>query len=205
MQFPLLPWEVIERVISYSGDHRGTILSFSLTCRDLRPRSLCLLVADATFEGREQTFDFCDFLQTNPYLKAFVRSIAVDPNHFSPVPLFNVLPNLSDITFTSQRSKLAISTIVLHQSTLTGCQCLGIHVRTLCLSDLLFTTSLDFARALSAFTNVIHLACTAVFIKAEGRPSRGPLEVVRRRLAGRMRLQTLTASRSPGRCYDRPS
>ena len=102
MQSPLLPWEVIERVIGHSGDHPETLHSFSLTCRQLRPRALCFMVADAKFKTRDQIFDFCDFLQAKPHLKPLVRSIAVDPVHFAPFPLLHILPNLSAISFISQ-------------------------------------------------------------------------------------------------------
>ncbi|TBU57238.1 hypothetical protein BD310DRAFT_959744 [Dichomitus squalens] len=54
---PRLPWEVIERTISHSGDDRTTLQSFSLTCKQLRPRSLCLMFDEVPFiSQRQRTF-----------------------------------------------------------------------------------------------------------------------------------------------------
>ncbi|KAI1791285.1 WD40-repeat-containing domain protein [Ganoderma leucocontextum] len=199
MQSPRLPLEVIERVIGHSGDHRSTIHNFSLTCSDLRPRSLCFLVTDAEFQSRDQIFDFCDFLRAKPHLKCFVRSITVHPNHLAPVPLLKDLPNLSDFTFADSWLKRVDSyrdlpATLLHQSTLTSCHLLGMHIQTLRLSDLLFATPLAFVRALSAFPNIVHLACKDVFIlQMKDHRSRVPLEVMRQHSRpGRVRLQTLT-------------
>lgn len=101
MQSPLLPWEVIERVISHS--HSGddleveTLSSFSLTCHQLRPHALCCMVADVGFKNRDQIFSFCDFLHAKPHLNPLVRSIVVNPVDFAPFPLLHILPNLSKI------------------------------------------------------------------------------------------------------------
>lgn len=103
MQSPLLPWEIIERVIGYSGDHPETLFSFSLTCRQLRPRALCFMVASADFKNRDQIFDFCDFLQAKPHLKPLVLSITVILVDFAPFPLLHILPSLSKISFVSPR------------------------------------------------------------------------------------------------------
>ena len=94
---PVLPWEVIERVVDQSCDDSGTLHNFSLTCRQLRPRALCFMVASADFKNRDQIFGFCDFLQTRPHLKPLVLSITVNLVDFAPFPLLYILPSLSEI------------------------------------------------------------------------------------------------------------
>lgn len=194
----MLPWEVVERIIGHCGDYLKTLRSFSLTCRDLRPRALCLLVSHVRFVERDQIFDFCDFLQASPHLKSLVLSIAVDPDHFAPYPLLSILPNLSTLTFVptpvdrQTRPQLAMP---MNRSSLACYRHLGTHIQALHFSNLIFTTYLEFARILSAFTNVVHLVCSKVFVKSEG--NRSPLEVFQRRLSRRVKL--LTVSLLP--CY----
>ena len=192
MQSPLLPWEVIERMIGHSGDHPELLHSFSLTCHNLRPRALCLLVANFSFKSRVKIFDFCDFLRAKPHLKPLVSSVTADPRDFAPVPLFDVVPNLSEITLAASNSKEDPPRIILNRFSLTCFQRLGTHIHTLRLFHLSFPTYLEFARVFSAFTNIIHLACMDVIIEAEG--GRGPLEVVKRRLSEKLRLTTLIVS-----------
>ncbi len=70
---PLLPWEGIERVISHSCDsdrHPEAIRNFSLTCRELRLRSLCLLVADLAFLHQGQDFRLVRLSPGQPSSKA---------------------------------------------------------------------------------------------------------------------------------------
>ena len=193
---PLLPWEIIERIIGHSCDPE-TIYNFSLTCSDLRPRSLCLLVSDASLHSRDQVFDFCEFLKAKPHLKPLVRSILVDPGNFAPVPLFHMLPNLSEVHFVGidcmdgdyGSRHPSFSRMVLNESTLKSCRFPTTHIQTLSLSDVSFATSLQFLRVLSAFATIVHLVCSNAFIHVKG--DLGPLDVAKRRLAPRLRLLTV--------------
>ncbi|TBU38242.1 quinon protein alcohol dehydrogenase-like superfamily [Dichomitus squalens] len=92
---PRLAWELIERIISLSGDDRRTLRSFSLTCHQLRPRSLCLMIADVAIMERAQVVAFRDFLEAYPHFCPFVYSIIADPTTFMPFPLLRILPNLT--------------------------------------------------------------------------------------------------------------
>ena len=193
MPSPLLPWELIERVIGHSGGHRETLRRFSLTCHNLRPRALCLLVADVHFKSRDQIFDFCDFLQANPHLKTLVCSITVKPGDFAPFPLLSVLPNLSKLKFypppnTRQRDRKAAT--VLNRSTVACCRSLGTNIQTLHLSQLSFPTCLDFARLLLMFANLTHLCCSGVFLRAEKNQTH--VDVVKRRISDRLHLSTVS-------------
>ncbi|KAI1785777.1 hypothetical protein LXA43DRAFT_104173, partial [Ganoderma leucocontextum] len=185
-----LPWEVIERVIDHSGGHPNTLRSLSLTCSQLRPRSRCLMFSRVDLRSRNAVFEFLDFLQDNPILKSFVRSIVVQPDDLAPFPLLHILSNLSEITFTARHPHAKQAVPALHQSSLTCFHRFGTHIQTLCISYLLFPTYLPFARILLAFPNVIHLTCTAVEIETAG--DRAPLEVIRQRLCKQMQLKTLT-------------
>ena len=196
MEPPRLPCEVIERIIGHSGDHPKTLCNFSLTCRQLRPRALCLMVSNATLrQGRNRTFAFVDLLEAKPYLKPLVRSIVVDPMEFAPFPLLHVLPNLSEIEFRVRL--LSPVNVTLHPSGLVCLQRFGTRIRTLHLSGLSFPTYLSFARVLLAFTNLRNLTCTNVAIESAGNGA--PLTVLKRRLSEQMKLKTLTVSESHNR------
>ena len=189
MAFPLLPWEVIERVISHSSDDFKTLRNFSLTCHDLRPRAFCFLVAYYVyFKGRDRIFDFCDFLRDNPHLKPFIRSVTMEFRDFSPCPLLSIVPNLSEIKFVGHWSD-TISTI-LHQSILKFCKANATHIQTLHLSQLFFPTFLDFARLLLTFTNLNDLCCSGVIIEAER--DQEHVDGMKRRLSDRLHLSAVS-------------
>lgn len=190
----LLPWELIERIIGHSS-HPETISNFSLTCHQLRPRSLSLLVINVTLRSRSKAFLFCDFLEAKPHLKPFVRSLIIRPNDFAPIPLLCILPNLSEIKFAIPPrpfSRAFSLCTFFSQSTLTGCQFFGAHIQSLSLSDLDFKTYIQFLRVLSAFTSITHLVCSNVYIKQEG--TQTTLDVAKRRLAQNLHLRTVSSS-----------
>ena len=203
---PTLPWEVIERVIGCSIGHPETLLNFSLSCRDLRPRSLCVIVKEVSIRERSRAFDFCDFLQAKPHLKPLVRAIAMDLNDFAPFPLLRILPNLSELTLSLPRydssrrtegNRANIDTrsprrTLLNRSVLTSCRCFGTRIQTLHLSKLSFSTILEFGRIILAFINLANLACEDITIDADG--NQAHLEVLKRRLSERLRLKALTVS-----------
>lgn len=195
MESPRLPWEVIERVIDRSGEDPKSLCNLSLTCHQLHPRSRCLLFTRLDFKSRDSVFAFVDFLQDNPHLKRSVRSIVVRPDDFAPWPLLHILPNLSEVGFTSRECFTARPDAIAapwHQSSLTCSQRFGTHIQTLHLFCLSFANYLPFARALLAFTSIAHLTCTHVVIHKAGDP--GPLDVITRRLSAQMQLKTLTVS-----------
>ena len=201
MEPPRLPWEVIERVIDQSSGHSATLRSFSLTCRQLRPRSRCMLFSRVEFKNKDQVFAFVDFLQGNPHIKPFVHSVVVEPTDFPPFPLLHLLSNLSEIRFARPKQYLSQGDTVsaLHQSMLTCLQRFA-HMDTLHISKIRFATYLPFARLLAAFPNISHLTCEEVAIQAVG--GRAPLEVIRRRLFTQMRLKSLTVSVPASLCVE---
>ena len=151
------------------------------------------MVADVRFKNRAKIFKFCDFLQAKPHLKPLVRSIAIHPNDFPPIPVLNILPNLFELQFGTLIQRVPGQKtlfIILNQSTLTGCKYLGTNIRVLRLSDLSFLTCLDFARILLAFPNLTDLACSDIIIEEEG--DRAPLDVLKRRLSEQLRLRTVS-------------
>lgn len=102
MQSPYLPWEVIERVIGHSRGEPTSLRAFSLTCRELLPRSRCvMLAAGVRLKSRDHAFALADFLQDNPHLKRLIRSIIVRPDDLPPFPLLRILSDLSEITFST--------------------------------------------------------------------------------------------------------
>ena len=157
---PLLPWEVVERIIEYASDDLELLRSFSLTCRQLRPRSFSLIVARYIFLGsRDRVSGFYDFLLENAELRSSIQSLTISPADFSPVPLVNMLSRLSTLIFVSPGSKENVRpgnrpAIKLHPAILNCYHSFGKRIHTLSLSRLSFRTSSDLFRLLFAFPNV---------------------------------------------------
>ena len=194
MEQPRLPWEVVERIIEHSGDYPKTLSSFSLTCRQLRPRTCCVRFDQTECRDEDHVLAFRNLLQDSPDLKCFVRLIAVQPDALSSFPLLHLLPRLPEIVFRrpSRSHGGSDSPPVMYQSSLTYFRRFGTHIHSLRLSSLSFATDLQLARLLLAFPNVVDLNCTD--IKIEGGGDEEYLDSLRRRLAKQMRLKTLTVS-----------
>ncbi|TBU30204.1 WD40-repeat-containing domain protein [Dichomitus squalens] len=167
---PKLPWEVLERIINHSGDNLQVLRNISLTCRQLRPRCLCLMVTDIALskKSRADVFALCDFLQVYPHLGPLVGSITSRPDNFPPFPLLHVLPNLSQLTFTrgthnTSDQRLELGSLPL--SVLTCYRRFGTPVVTLRLSYLSFPTYAEFCRLLLAFASIREFYCDFVKIR----------------------------------------
>lgn len=195
MDNPRLPWEVIESVIHHSRYRPRTLRSISLTCRQLRPRSLCLMVASVSLTSREKAFAFIDFLLGNPHLKPLVYSVVISPTNFGPSLLY-ILPNLSEIECFSPKpiSQHAKPQPFhdLHHSSLACFRRLGTNIQTLRLYHVRFPTSLAFARGLLALANVTHLVCADVVIEKRG--NQASLDRMKQHLCREMQLKTLSVS-----------
>ena len=160
---PTLPWEVIERVIDYSSEHTITLCNIALTCCQLHPRSILVLLTSVKMEHREQVFHLCDLLRAKPQLRHYVRSVTIPLRHFAPYPLLSILPNLRDIRFHDERSYPMTGRFIrTHRSTLMCCQQFGIGVRSLTILRARFSTCMEFVRVLSAFTGLEDLSCARV-------------------------------------------
>ena len=195
MQSPHLPWEVIERIISHSRSEPNSLRALSLTCRELLPRSRCVMLeAGVRLKSRDHAFA----------LKRFIRSIIVQPDDLPPFPLLRILSGLSEITFdipsrivdSDMCTWLALAPPILseslHPSTLKGFQLFGSHVRSLHLFRITFPTPLAFARLLLAFASILHLVCKDASFKTGGEEA--PLAVSKQRLSEKLRLRSLVVS-----------
>lgn len=191
MKSPLIPWEIIERVVDHSGDHPETLRSVSRTCRQLCPRSQLVMFSEVDLKSRDRVSSFVDFLQVTPRLAPLVRSIVVPPTAFGPSLLY-LLPNLSAIRCTSWEHQNAHPALALHSISLACLGRLGSHIQTLHLLKVSFPTPAVFARVLLALANVRNLVCIDVDIQAEGDQAVG--EAVRRRLSESVQLKTLVVS-----------
>ena len=189
-----LPWEIIERVIENASDDRDLLRSFSLTCRQLRPRSFNLIIAQYVFlDSRDKVSDFCDFLLKRTELKSLIHSIAISPADFPPFPLVKVLPHLSTLGLISHGYEKCNGpqerpAIVLHSMLLGWYRSLGTRIRTLSLDHLSFQTSSDLFRLLLAFPMTTQLSCNNIFIKFTEKQTP---TVVRNKLSKQLRLETL--------------
>ena len=200
MQSPYLPWEVIERVIGHSRGEPTSLRAFSLTCRELLPRSRCvMLAAGVRLKNRDHAFALADFLQDNPHLKRLIRSIIVRPDDLPPFPLLRILSDLSEITFSTPNpivnARSASTRPIIpafHPSNFTGFRLLGSHIRTLHLVRVTFATPLAFAQLLLAFTSIFHLVCKDASFKIGG--DEAPLAVAKQRLSEKLRLRSLVVS-----------
>ncbi|TBU23007.1 hypothetical protein BD311DRAFT_732137 [Dichomitus squalens] len=187
---PRLAWELIERIICHSGDDPDILCSFSLTCSQLRPRSLCLMVADVEIRKREQVAAFRDFLESFPHLCPFVRSVTTDPAVFTPFPLLYILPSLSKFTWiTNQLERHDVLSLPL--SVLTCFRRFGTNITALYISDLHFKTLQDFCRVLLAFPRLQELNCKSLSIR-EPVSNSVSLELIKRRLSQQLNPRTVT-------------
>ncbi|EJF60375.1 hypothetical protein DICSQDRAFT_62917 [Dichomitus squalens LYAD-421 SS1] len=158
---PRLPWEVIERIIGHSGDYWRTLCSLSLTCKQLRPYSLWLMVADVTFSRSEKIFAFRDFLCTQPQFRPFVRSISMGDPTYLAFHLRYLLPNVTQMTMLDYSIRRGSPPRVcsLPRSVLACYRTMGTRIETLRLVRLSFPNPQEFCRMLLAFTGLRTLSC----------------------------------------------
>ncbi|TBU41763.1 hypothetical protein BD309DRAFT_824625, partial [Dichomitus squalens] len=70
---PMIPTEVVEYVIDDLWDDIYTLHSFSLTCRDLVPRSRCYIFSDVRIVGQGQLNSFLNLLTASTAIPSLVR------------------------------------------------------------------------------------------------------------------------------------
>ena len=166
-------WELIEHIISHYDDDLQTLCSFSRTCRQLRPHSLCLMVAKVEIYERKQVAAFRDFLVAFPQYRTFVREILTRASTFMPFPLLHMLPNLTKMHMTHMAQPISPLRVwgmqgprfaSLHPSVLTCYRNVGTRITTLWLSGV-FMTLPDLCRVLLAFTGIKRLHCSNVTIE----------------------------------------
>ena len=196
---PALPWEVIERVINHSADSIITLCNFTLTCRELRPRSTMVLLCRIEFKTRNQIFSLCAVLQAKPYLQPFLRWVKIPVSEFSPVPLLRVLPNPLEIEFFDNRAHPGgwhYPVTLFHPAVTRHCRQFGRHIRTLSFKNLTFPSIWEFSDILLSFPGMKFLSCGHLSVKNESVPQ----EPVIQRLSKRLHVQILTVSILLFRC-----
>ncbi|TBU21881.1 WD40-repeat-containing domain protein [Dichomitus squalens] len=189
---PRLPWEVIESIISYSGDHRTTLHSFSLTCRDLRPGSLCLMFAEVRHEFKEtaEILAFRDFLNTSPHLRPLVRSIRTFRHAHLAFHLLRFLPNLTHITLEDRDIGYLHPACSLPQPVLACYRASGTHIEALNLYNTSFSNLQELCRLLLAFTGLQTLSCRLLETRSTMCTS-AQLAQIQQRLSQQLRLRIL--------------
>ena len=199
----LLPWEVIERVIENAGDDLTLLRSFSLTCRQLRPRSFSLMIAQFVFlNSRDRASNFCDFLSENTELQPLIHSIIVSPADFRPFPLINMLPCLSTLLFVSpgykgEDDRWERPTLMLHTTILSSYHSFGKRIRNLSLDRVSFSTSCDLFRFVLAFPQIKEIVCHDIIIDRPETKGTSTLELMRSKLCNRLGLETLNVRQYP--------
>ncbi|TBU33479.1 hypothetical protein BD311DRAFT_609921, partial [Dichomitus squalens] len=160
-----LPWEVIERIVDHSFGFTATLCNFTLTCRQLYPRSMHNLYGHVILESRDKLFALCNVLQAKPKLQILVRAVAVPLEEFSPVPLLSILPRLYRVTFPDgNRYHDLSSDVAIHNSTLLFCHLYGSGIRSLTIEFVRFSTCSAFLRLLSAFVSIEDLTCRNIAV-----------------------------------------
>nr|VWO98201.1 MFS domain-containing protein [Ganoderma boninense] len=190
-----LPFEVIERVIDHYSDSVATLYSFTLTCRDLNPRSTIVLLRRVSFKNRKQIFSFCDVLAAKPHLRHAVRVIAVPVTEFSPHPLLRLLNNLTEIEFkppaaspkSSSQSRSSRRSVI-HPSVSTYCRVSANHIQSLALRRLTLYSFSALSGLLLSFPKIKTLFCLHFKVEKDSED----WEPVGRILSQRMQLETLT-------------
>ena len=190
----VFPWEVIESIIDLSYEDAKTLRSFSLTCRQLRPRSFRRMIAYIHLKSQDAVFDFCDHVKAHPSLRPIVNTLTIDLADFAPFPLLHILPNLSQITLVAAHSPQDDPyAYTLHPSSLTCYQRFGTRIRSLRLSGTHCWTPEEFSRLLLAFQHIEDLVCGDVrLVTVAGNAPR--TQVAKQNLARRMRLRSMTVS-----------
>ena len=194
-----LPWEVIERVIEHAYDDLDLLRSFSLTCKQLRPRSFALIIAHHVFlDSRDRVSAFSGFIGAEKKLQPFVRSIIISPADFRPFPLVNMLPHLSTLLFVSPgyhqfSDPHKRPPIVLHSTVLKSYHSFGKNIHTLSLDRLSFPTSSNVFRFILAFPRTTKIVCHDIIVKSQEKNT-STTELLRTRLCNRLRLETLNVS-----------
>ncbi|TBU38019.1 hypothetical protein BD309DRAFT_931434 [Dichomitus squalens] len=183
-----LPVEVIESVVDCCSEDTYTILAFTLTCRDLHPRSIRVLFTEVRLRNRDRLFALCDVLKARPERQPMVQSLSVMWERFAPFPLLSILPSLRHITFF--RSGFRLGGVQCHQSTLLCCRRFGGGLRSLTIRHARFTSCTAFLRFLSAFPSIEDLTCERLI--RVGTVEASPL--VQKRLSRQLCLRTLNVS-----------
>ena len=189
-----LPWEILERVIEHSSDDLDLLRSFSLTCRQLRPRSFTLILAQYVFlNSRDQASDFSDFLLKHPKIQPLIHSIIISPADFRPFPLVNMLPRLSTLLFTSPGYREYDDPedrpySEIHHTTINCYRLFGTRIHTLSLNHVSFQTLSDLVRLLLAFPTTAQLSCNDIIIVLTEEETQ---TVITSKLSKQLRLETL--------------
>ena len=192
----ILPWEVIERIIDHASSDFNLLRAFSFTCRQLRPRSFSLIVAQYIFlDSKDRVSDFCDFILRRIELQPLIQSLIISPADFRPFPLVNVLPRLSGIAFITRGYKgyhgsRGRPSIELHSTVLTCYHSFGKRIRALSFDHLSFQTPSDLFRLVLAFPKATQISCHDIVIKSPGRNS-SAVEVLKGKLLKQLQLKTL--------------
>ncbi|TBU56211.1 hypothetical protein BD310DRAFT_634800 [Dichomitus squalens] len=187
LQFPVLPWEVIESVIDLCSGDKATLRAFALTCSQLHPRSLFILFTNVDIQSPNQLIHFYDAVQAQPHLRPIVQSLSFPWDGFSPFPLLSILPGLRHVTFDRNSLVKIDDTQLSHPTPLCGGQ-FATSLRSLTVRGAWFQTRTTFIRLLSAFPNIENLTCERLSIDAHA-----PL--VSGNLSCRLQLQTLNILR----------
>ena len=182
---PLLPVEILEKVVDYCSGIPYTLCNLSLTCRQLLPRTRYHLFASIMIKGADlqRLYSFCDALNAHPKLGSLIRSVTfvvdtgmserrVQPSLLEIVPVVVLcLPRLRwweivEIPSRGQASHYDMlgtrSCTSLNNLALATFRKYGTTIRTLSLRRVCYLTCQDFMRFLSSFRALRDLCCEGI-------------------------------------------
>ncbi|TBU53842.1 hypothetical protein BD310DRAFT_829240 [Dichomitus squalens] len=172
-QSPALPWEVIERTIDHCFGDRASLRAFSLTCSQLRPRSLFVLFINVDIQSAKQLKAFYDAVQAQPHLQPVVKSLSFPWDEASPSLLLSILPGLRQITF-NKISFVITDHDRLSQSPLPSGDQRVTSLRSLFIQNASFPLQSTFLHFLSAFPNVENVTCERLSLHQDPLPEGVP-------------------------------
>ncbi|EJF65548.1 hypothetical protein DICSQDRAFT_133145 [Dichomitus squalens LYAD-421 SS1] len=193
----VLPWEVIECVVDQACNDFDLLRSFSLTCRQLHPYCLLVMINHIPLNGRDKAFAFYDFLRTDTgsRLRRHVRCLTISPVDVPHLPPLQMLPNLATLSFISRELKEYCGgerrpTLCLHTSHLRCYHQYGQNIRTLQLGNLSLSTCTDLCRLILAFPNMTKIDCRDISVKSQAKAGPG-MDQMRNKLSRQLRLATV--------------
>ncbi len=165
-ELPYIPLEVAERIIDQLSGHVDSLRSCALICHGWNHHARYHLMAAICIHSREDAYSIFDYINSNPHMARFVRSLSMSPEfgdenalcllEVLPVDLLKRLPNLQRYSVVG-----GPNIVSFHPTTL-------IHIKTyllveeLNLESLQFRTGAELARLLISLPRLRRLKCEDV-------------------------------------------
>lgn len=210
---PILPVDVFEEVINQSSNNAASLRHLSLTCSTFLPRARYHLFSDIEIKTKQQLENSVEFLESHPWLSPLIRRVVLrinirNPNYGDhrkcrlldavPVHLFSLLPNLHSWRIGPIAPfwyRTVRSTLSFHHLTISCYRRYAVNIQTLEVSYITLVDNIsDFARFVSAFTNIQSLTCSFIDLTTTKNHNSSELDTSMHRIAQTLRIKHLHVS-----------